>query len=94
MVAIRRKINQKRLSESSDSDETESESKDEPEVKEADDSDSEEESEKQEQNETKPDVEDGVVIKDITDEIIGDTEEIVDGKLQIRVRGKNEFKNE
>lgn len=87
MVAIRRKINQKRLSESSDSDESEkseSESKDEPEIK-------EQESDTEEENEKQGDNEDGVLIQEITDDDAGKDEEgIVDGKLEIRVREKEE----
>lgn len=86
MVAIRRKISQKRLSESSDSDESEkseSESKDEPEIK-------EQESDTEEENEKQGDNEDGVLIQEIVDDDAGKDEEVVDGKLEIRVKEKEE----
>lgn len=94
MVAIRRKVNQKRLSESSESDESErseSEAKEEVEIKEVEDADSEseEETECEDKEQKKGDNDDGVTIQEITsNETVGDSEEIVDGKLQIRVREK------
>lgn len=92
MLAIRRKMNVKILPESSDSDESgksESESKDEPEVQE-EESDSEEESDKQEQS----DNEDGVLIEEVVaDNAVKNEEEIVDGKLEIRVKDKKQVKS-
>lgn len=95
MVAIRKKMHQKRLSESSDSDDSErseGEPKVELEIKEAN-SESEEESDaEQDENENKKaENENGVVIKEVTDE---EAEDVVDGKLQIRVRERKEVKEE
>lgn len=84
MVAIRRKIKQKRLSESSDSDASEDAQI--REVRGAE-SESEEETESEGQVGRKDEGDGGVTITEIlNDDETGDTEDVVDGKLQIRVR--------
>lgn len=87
MVAIRRKINQKRLSESSDSDESQksdSESKDNCEIKEEVDSDEEMEENIEEDGTKNIDIDEGL-------QTVKELEEVVDGKLQIRVREKTQI---